>query len=126
MEALRQLHSFRRVVMYRAGWDRRQAGADRLEIASSKGAMKALLIRPNQALIAVRQSPDCINRIEQLVGYLKQKGDTLVSRQEIVVDSAGGRCRRLTEVVLHSASVLPEDVPTSSLAIPVYSDAFFL
>lgn len=104
-------------VTYPATWFRIGISADRLNILTSKGGAKGVIIKRGQAEIIVTELRGPVNAtLSQLIDDDTRDEAAILSRKDIRNEAAGkGGCSDLTEVDSKQEAVPGEDVP---IAVP--------
>lgn len=84
---------------------------DRLDILSSEGGVKGVVIKHNQAeIIVMDPSSGFTGSIDNLIQSFT-KDSSVLSRRNYSNETDAGGCKRITEVVSKGPAVAPEDSP---------------
>jgi len=97
-------HQF--AVMYPRGWWRFGISPDRLQILSSKGGAKGLIIKQGQAYISVKEDSSTMS-LSGLIDYYTSDA-TILSRRTIALQPSNNGCATLTEVISREPA-LPQE-----------------
>jgi hypothetical protein len=99
-------------IMYPENWVRINAEyPDRLELASSKGGLEAVVIKDGQANIFVSEAQHPTKTLSGLIN-LYTKDATVISRRSGMAHRDKQRCSGLERVVLKEEAVPAEGMPT--------------
>lgn len=97
--------------MYPQTWVRIGASADRLQVLSSSGGAKGVIIKQGQAEITVMEvKGSSTDTLAQVVEKYTQ-GTSVLERRDVHSETSNDRCTNLREVISKEPSVPPKDTP---------------